>query len=256
MSDPLPRRAMRGPFRADQMKESDRYELSNGHAIFCAPTGGDGSQGMGLAFEVLDTDPAVQEAGVDPGYSPEPGTLRAPDVGVGNVPARPGWIPGAPPLAVEYSGTGQDEAELQQKIVEFLAAGTRFVWVIRLVGPRRVEVYEPGIPPRTVGAGALLEAPGILRNAVPVEALWDREHAHEVVLRNMLQRRGYADLGAVREEGREQGAEGERRRTVRDLCEVLGLPWTEGRAAIARRAGLAELAGLIDRLKRERSWPE
>jgi hypothetical protein len=54
-------------------------------------------------------------------------------------------------------------------------------------------------------AGDVLEAPGILRNPVPVRALFDREAAHEVVLRNLLQRRGYADLEDVRAEGRAEG---------------------------------------------------
>lgn len=32
-------RSGRGPFRADQLKEGDRYELSGGHPIYCAPVG-------------------------------------------------------------------------------------------------------------------------------------------------------------------------------------------------------------------------
>ncbi len=52
-----------------------------------------------------------------------------------------------------------------------------------------------------------LESPGILRNPVPVRALFDREAAHEVVFRNLLQRRGYANLEEGREEGREEGHE-------------------------------------------------
>jgi hypothetical protein len=40
-----------------------------------------------------------------------------------------------------------------------------------------------------------------------VRALFDREAAHEVVLRNLLQRRGYAGLNAVLDQGREQGLE-------------------------------------------------
>ena len=60
---------------------------------------------------------------------------------------------------------------------------------------------------RIFTAGEDLEAPGILRNPVPVRALFDRETAHEVVLRNLLQRRGYDSLSAVREAGREEGRE-------------------------------------------------
>ncbi|MCC7540914.1 MAG: Uma2 family endonuclease [Deltaproteobacteria bacterium] len=195
-------RGSRGPFRADQLRDGDSYELTRGNPVFCAPTGHRGSVANVLGAEVLDTDPDVERAGVDAGFCPEPGTLRAPDVAVGNVGESPGWGPGAPVLALEYADTGQDEEQLQTKIADLLGAGTRWVWVVRLVGPRRVEVYERGAPPRTMGPGALLEAPGILRNAVAVEALFDRDAAHEATLRNLLQRRGYGNLDAVRQEGR------------------------------------------------------
>jgi hypothetical protein len=42
---------------------------------------------------------------------------------------------------------------------------------------------------RTVGADGVLEAPGVLENPVPVAALYDREMAEQVALRNLLQRR-------------------------------------------------------------------
>jgi hypothetical protein len=50
-----------------------------------------------------------------------------------------------------------------------------------------------------------LEAPGILGNPVPVEALYDREAARRVIFRNLLQRQGYASLEDVRAEGEIQG---------------------------------------------------
>lgn len=42
---------------------------------------------------------------------------------------------------------------------------------VRLVGPLRVEVHEPGVPVRLVGADGVLSAPGILARDVPVRAL-------------------------------------------------------------------------------------
>src|SRR4029077_20082342 len=113
----------RGPFRAEQLRSGDPYELSNGHAILCLPTGGSGSGPNQLGASVVGWDPAVKEAGVDTGYSPEPGTLRAPDVAVGNVPDQPGWVKGAPDLAIEYADVGQEEDKLQEKIADLLAAG-------------------------------------------------------------------------------------------------------------------------------------
>lgn len=195
----------KGPFRADQIRSGDSYELSNGHAIHCITPGGRGSRANLLSGSVLDSDPAVQEAGIDTGYSPSSDTLRAPDVAVGNVPNTPGWVQGAPPLEVEYADTGQDEKELAGKIAELLGAGTQRVWVVRLSGSRRVEVHESGQEPRFVHPGEELTAPGILQNPVPVDALYDRQIAHAVTLRNLLQRQGYRDLDEVRGKGRQEG---------------------------------------------------
>jgi hypothetical protein len=56
-----------------------------------------------------------------------------------------------------------------------------------------------------VHPGEELTAPGILQNPVPVDALYDRQAAHAVTLRNLLQRQGYRDLDEVRGEGRQEG---------------------------------------------------
>lgn len=222
-----PRRTDHGPFRADQLREGDRYELSNGHPIYCAPSGRDHAGRNLTGAAVIETDPDVQWAGVDAGFVPEPGTLRAPDVAVAGMGDERGFIPGVPPLAVEYAGPAQDETELAEKIADLLGHGTRWVWVVRLVGPRRVEVHGPGESPRLLGPGELLEAPGILRNPVPVEALYDREAGHRMVLRNLLQREGYDSLVAIRDEGRQEGREEGRR------AQALGLVL----AQLERRVG-------------------
>jgi hypothetical protein len=252
MSRPLA--TSRGPFRADQIRPGDPYELSNGHAIHCMGTGARGARANLLGASVLDSDPDVEEAGVDAGYSPSPETLRAPDVAVGNVPDMPGWIEGAPPLAVEYADTGQDEKNLATKIAELFAAGTRLVWVVRLVGPRRVEVHEPGNEMRLAHPGEELVAAGILRNPVPVEALYDRRAAHEATLRNLLQRRGYRDLDDVRAQGREEGREEGLRFAVRGLCSAFGIDVDAEREAVLGTMSAAELEALQQRLLRDRSW--
>ena len=190
-----------GRFEADEIREGDSYELSGGHPIQCLPTGGRGSDAAATGAAVLKSDPDVDAAGVETGYSPSPQTLRAPDVAVGNVPREPGWVKGVPPLAVEYADTGQDETDLGVKIRELLEAGTEMVWVVRLIGPRRVEVYRPGQKMEVVRSGDELQAPGILRNPVPVAALYDWEVGQEVTLRNLLQRHGYDSLEAVRADG-------------------------------------------------------
>ncbi len=204
MATRSPSEPLVGPYRAEDIRPGDPYELSDGFKIQCMGTGQRGSRANGSGFMVLDSDPEAPPAGVDAGVSPVPKMLRAPDVSVGGLENEPGWSTTAPPLAVEYADRGQDEAELQKKIVELLRCGTLFVWVVRLSGPRRVEVYEPGKPTQTVGPGAMLGAPKVLKNPVPIEALYDRDAAHEQTLKNLLQRRGYDDLEAVKKEGHDQ----------------------------------------------------
>ena len=206
MNNPKPApKPEQGPFHADQLRDGDRYELSHGHPLYCAPAGPEHAAGNLTGAAVLGSDPDVEWAGVDAGFSPEPGMLRAPDVAIAAPGAGRGWIPEVPPLALEYAARGQNETDLQTKIVEFIEHGTRLVWVARLTGPRRVEVYESGQPMRVAHPGDELTAPGILRNPVPVDALFDRAAGHRATLRNLLQRFGYADLEAVRAEGRMQG---------------------------------------------------
>jgi hypothetical protein len=243
-----------GPFRADHIREGDPYEIVNGHAVLCTPTGRRGGLANLTGGAVLETDPAAPAAGVDIGYSDAPNHLRAPDVSVGAIPSEPGWAQSAPPLAVEYADTGQNEQDLQDKIAELLAGGTRHVWVVRLGGPRRVEIYEPGKPVRLATSGAKLLAPGILKNPVEVDALYDRDAAHEAVLRNLLQRRGYEDLDAVRKEGRKEGQEEGLRAAVRDLCDVLGIPLDAAREAALEGMDLPALDALRARLKADRRW--
>lgn len=212
-----------GPFRADDLPEGAPYELSAGHAIFCAPSGGRHARAAVAGATALSTDPAVDAPGIEPSYRIDARTLRSPEVAIGNVPDVPGHVAGAPPLAVEYASVGQDEAELAAKIDELLQAGTRWVWVVRLRGPRRVEVHEPGRPMTTIEAGGVLRAPGVLRNDVPVAALFDLEAANAAALRNLLQRHGFESVEAIRRGGIEEGALAHARSALRRVMDLRGL---------------------------------
>ena len=198
-------RASEGPFLPYQLEIGGEYELSNGHPVECLQTGGDGTGPNGRGFLALDTDPLAANAGVDLGMQLGALTMRAPDVAVGAFPEKKGWVQGALPLALEYAAATQDEEKLQERIADMLSHGVKYVWVVRLVGPRRVEVHERGLAMRTVLPGQTLTAPGVLQNPVRVEALYDRDAAHEAALQNLLQRKGYHDLDAVLEKGIEAG---------------------------------------------------
>lgn len=172
-----------------------------------------------LGASVVGSDPAVKQFGVDAGYSPRPDMLRAPDVSVGNVPDEPGWIRGVPSLAIEYADVGQDEEKLQEKIADLIGAGTKFLWVVRLIGPRRVEVHRPNERTVTLLPGELLTAPGVLKNAVPIEALYEKSAADRATLNNLLQRQGFEDLETVLSQGRDEGALVQARRSLRRVLE-------------------------------------
>jgi Putative restriction endonuclease len=153
---------------------------------------------------------------------------------------------GAPPLAVEYADTGQDEADLRTKIQELFAAGTRHVWVVRLTGQRRVEVHQPDERMRLAHPGEQLEAPGILANPVPVEALYDRKAAREVIFRNLLQRQGYASLDEVRAEGEARGEAEGLRKAVIEILTARGFAVDDGlKAALAGRADPTALESVL-----------
>lgn len=254
MTDPA--RREQGPFYADQLRPGDPYELSNGHPVQCSPTGGDGSGANLLGAAVLRTDPAVKSAGVDTGIRLDAKTLRAPDVAVNYGEPKPGWVTTIPPLAVEYAGAGQEEEPLQTRISDLLGAGTRYLWVVRLVGMKRVEVYEAGKPMRTALPGEELTAPGVLERPVLVEALYDDRAGFRAMLENLLRREGYASLDAVRDEGRN---EGERQGLVVALetaCELLGIVIDERRRSAVVAADLATLARWVAALRATRAWPE
>ena len=210
-----------GPFTAADILPDQGYELYHGHPVRCLPTGGDGATTTAVGLQAIASDPDAEEAGVDPGYVLGTQNVLAPDIAVGNVPDRRGFIQGVPALAIEYAGERQDEVRLQDKIVQFLAGGTRWVWVVRLIGPRRVEVYAPGAGVAVLGPGQVLHAPGVLRNEIPVEALFDRKRAREIALRNLLEDAGYSGLAAVREEGREEAREDGRSQGLRDAVRTL-----------------------------------
>lgn len=228
-----------GPFRSDQLRSGDPYELSNGHPVYCAPTGQDGAGPNGFGFAVLDSDPAVESSGVDAGLALSGNTLRAPDVAIGIEKGEGTWAKSAA-LAVEYAGRGQDEAELRAKIRELLDAGTKWVWVVRLVGPARVEVHERDRPVRIANHDDTLTAPGVLKNAIHVRALFDRDAAHEATLRNLLERQGYTRLSDVRDEGREEGRSDGRVRALREALVV-----------VIESRGWSPEPELLDRIARE-----
>src|SRR5262245_13610526 len=100
----------------------------------------------------------------DPGFvlARDPDTLRGPDVAFVAQPRADAErqnvraFEGAPDLAVEVLSPSDAPAEVRTKVAEYLAAGTRLVWVVD-PEPRTVTVYPSLFAPRVVGEGDRLD---------------------------------------------------------------------------------------------------
>jgi Uma2 family endonuclease len=99
--------------------------------------------------------------------SRSPDTVRGPDVsfvsrarleGVGDPVTA---FPGAPDLAIEVLSPGNTPASLHGKVADYLAAGTRCVWVVDPEA-KTVAVYRTLLSPRTLFPGDLLEVQDVL----------------------------------------------------------------------------------------------
>ncbi|HYF63148.1 MAG TPA: Uma2 family endonuclease [Herpetosiphonaceae bacterium] len=83
------------------------------------------------------------------------------------------FLSGPPDLAVEVVSLHERAIRIEEKILDYLAAGTPLLWVIypRL---RSVHMIRPGLPRHVLTAGATLSAPDILPGfALSVESLFE-----------------------------------------------------------------------------------
>lgn len=92
--------------------------------------------------------------------SRNPDTVRGPDVAFVsktrlNKPEPDAFIPIAPDLAVEVVSPNDRATEINAKVVEYLQAGTRLVWVV-YPDVQNAHVYRPG------GKGEIIDRDGVL----------------------------------------------------------------------------------------------
>ncbi|HSE35995.1 MAG TPA: Uma2 family endonuclease [Blastocatellia bacterium] len=134
-------------------RDGYRYELSKGELIREPPAGnihGKRTMRLGwrLARHVEANDLGVVFA-AETGFrlASDPDTVRAPDVAfVANTRVEKagefdGFWPGAPDLAVEVMSPRDSYTGVEQKVLEYLSAGTRAVWVVD-PSRRTVTVYR------------------------------------------------------------------------------------------------------------------
>ena len=99
--------------------------------------------------------------------SRSPDTVRGPDVSfvsqerLASVGDPVAAFPGAPDLAVEVLSPSNTPAGMHAKVADYLAAGTRSVWVVDAEA-RTVVEYRSLLSPRTLLPGDVLEAEDML----------------------------------------------------------------------------------------------
>jgi Uma2 family endonuclease len=96
-----------------------------------------------------------------------PDTVRGPDVSFISASRLPPerlpehFIVGTPDLAIEILSPGDRWSEVEEKIADYLGAGTRLIWVVD-PGARRVIVRYPDRPPRVVPNEEALEGEAVV----------------------------------------------------------------------------------------------
>jgi Uma2 family endonuclease len=128
-------------------------ELVHGEVIEMTPCGAEsGRIAFRLALRVgafVEQRSAGVAYGADTGFvlARDPDSVRAPDVAFVSQerarlhPTERGFFPGPPDLAIEVVSPTDEPAELEQKIVDYLEAGTALVWVV-YPGKRLVHVFR------------------------------------------------------------------------------------------------------------------
>jgi Uma2 family endonuclease len=97
----------------------------------------------------------------------EPATVRGPDLAFVSDERVPegafgfGFWHLAPDLAIEVLSPSNRRAEIEEKIADYLGAGTRLVWVVD-PATRTVTVHEPGAAARVLGSGDVLDGEPVL----------------------------------------------------------------------------------------------
>jgi Uma2 family endonuclease len=164
-SGTLPTRRRRRLLTAEDLyglPDDDRlYELARGVLVVREPRGGFHAASVVriarlLADHVLSRRLGEVLAG-DSGFVLERGldTVRGPDVAFerrranGRAGLSSGFAEGAPELAVEIRSPSDRRGDVARKVAEYLAAGSRLVWVVDPAG-RSVTVHAPGRPTRTI----------------------------------------------------------------------------------------------------------
>jgi Uma2 family endonuclease len=105
-----------------------------------------------------------------------PDTVRGPDVAfvrAGRLNLRKtSWVEGGPDLAVEIRSPGDRKGEIEERVADYLHAGTPLVWIVD-PAKRTVVVRAPGAEDRTLTVADTLDGGDVLPGfTVPVREVF------------------------------------------------------------------------------------
>ena len=150
-----------------------RHELLLGRLLSEPPPGYGHGRVVTRISSRLDHHASAHDLGEvvsgDVGFilSRAPDTVRAPDVAfvrkerLARFSDREKYFPGAPDLAVEVLSPSERTNTIHGKVADYLAAGTRMVWVIDSEA-RTVSVYHSLLSPRVLALGQELSGEDVL----------------------------------------------------------------------------------------------
>lgn len=157
----------------DLPEDGRRYELVEGY-LLSEPLPGPRhgrviARIVHLLVDHVDSHQLGEVIAADSGFilARSPDTVRGPDVAFV---ARERYdaagdpvtaFPGAPDLAVEVVSPSSRPADVHGKVADYLAAGTKLVWVVDPAA-KTVTVYRTLLQPRTLGGEDRLEGEDVL----------------------------------------------------------------------------------------------
>lgn len=159
------------------------YELVRGELVRVTPPGGwHGEVSVETTWHLRTylSDHPIGRMYTETGFilARDPDIVRGPDVAFVREERLPppeergGFLPLAPDLAVEVISPWDRSAEVHEKVLEYLAAGTRLVWVVHPRG-RTVTVYRPDGSARVLREGDELDGEDVLPGfRLPVAAIF------------------------------------------------------------------------------------
>jgi Uma2 family endonuclease len=170
----------------EQMPQRDAHvELVKGELVTMTPAGAEHGEYAGNIFAALHTFVRQHKLGTtyaaETGFilSRNPDTVRAPDAAfvsserASHPMRREGFFDGAPDLAVEVVSPTDIDEDVEEKVLEYLQAGTKLVWIIR-PRTRTITAYRSLTNIRVLTQRDTLDGDDVLPGfRVPVQDIFD-----------------------------------------------------------------------------------